>query len=188
MTELDGTPLDAQLAHSYFCDVLAGLEYLHSQNIIHCDLKPDNLLVNAEGRVKIIDFGSSRYTETNEQYRRDSRRHEILEGTPAFMAPELCSSAYSGSEAMNSFSRDVWALGVCLYCFTTGRLPFLAENVIEMYDRIKNQEPSFDGIEDPLLESLIRGVLHKEPVRRFTIPQIKEHSWVKALLETDGWQ
>lgn len=180
MRDIDGTPLEMEFTRSYFYDVLQGLYYLHSRNVIHCDLKPDNLLVNAEGKVKIIDFGSSRYVgmETPESSE-GLVCHEVLEGTPAFMAPELCSSAYSPAEA-SKFPRDVWALGVCLYCFVTGRLPFLADNVMEMYDKIKNDEPSFDGIDDESLVSLLRGAMEKDPSQRLTLTQIQEHPWVLA--------
>lgn len=77
--------------------------------MVHGDLKPENFLLASTGRVKIADFGSSQLTRRGEVIRRTA-------GTPAYLAPEICS-------ALPYYARmaDVWALGVCLYIFVFGK-------------------------------------------------------------------
>ena len=88
--------------------ILQGLDYLHSKNIVHGDLKPDNMLLASDGRVKISDFGSARTIEHGHTTVRTM-------GTPAFLAPEMCAGdPYLGEVA------DIWALGICLYMFIYG--------------------------------------------------------------------
>ena len=89
---------------------LQGLDYLHSHKVAHGDLKPDNFLLATNGHVKIADFGSSQLTRVGDLVNRTA-------GTPAFMAPEMCSGgAYQARIA------DVWALGISLYMFVFGEL------------------------------------------------------------------
>lgn len=105
-----GQPLQAQwkVLDPQPLAVLQGLDYLHAHKIAHGDLKPDNLLLASSGHIKIADFGSSQLTRRGEVVKRTT-------GTPAFMAPELCSG-----EAYHARLADVWALGVCLYMFVFG--------------------------------------------------------------------
>lgn len=85
-----------------------GLDYLHSKSIVHGDLKPDNMLLASDGRVKISDFGSARMVDHGHTTVRTM-------GTPAFLAPEMCEGQpYHGEVA------DIWALGICLYMFVYG--------------------------------------------------------------------
>lgn len=90
---------------------MQGLDYLHSHKIAHGDLKPDNLLLGANGHIKIADFGSSQLTRVGDLVNRSA-------GTPAFMAPEMCTG-----EPYHARLADVWALGVCLYMFIFGEFP-----------------------------------------------------------------
>lgn len=90
--------------------LLQGLDYLHYNKVVHGDLKPDNLLMSAAGRVKITDFGSSHMFQRGDTMLRTM-------GTPAFMAPEMC---VGGN--FHGRTCDIWALGICLYMFHYGRL------------------------------------------------------------------
>ena len=90
------------------CNAVQGLDYLHANHVVHGDIKPDNLLLAADGRVKISDFGSSRILLGTGMLSKTV-------GTPAFLAPEVCAGLpYHGRAA------DVWALGICLYMFVFG--------------------------------------------------------------------
>lgn len=90
---------------------LQGIDYMHSMGMTHGDIKPDNLLLGADGRVRICDFGSAQQLGAEDVMIRTV-------GTPAFFSPEMCDGRpYSARGA------DAWALGVCLYIFVFGALP-----------------------------------------------------------------
>ncbi len=94
---------------------MQGLHYLHENKIAHGDLKPDNFLLAPDGHVKIADFGSSQLTRVGDLVSRAA-------GTPAFMAPEMCSGgSYQATLA------DLWALGVSLYMFVFGQYIFVPQ-------------------------------------------------------------
>ncbi|CAH2065367.1 unnamed protein product [Thlaspi arvense] len=159
--------LGENTARKYFRDVVAGLMYLHSHNVIHGDIKPDNLLVTSTGTVKIGDFGVSQvFKDDDDQLRRSP-------GTPVFTAPECCLGVtYSGRAA------DTWAVGVTLYCMILGQYPFLGETLQDTYDKIVHNSLVIpDGLEDNL-KDLINGLLSKDPKQRMTLKDVAEHPWV----------
>lgn len=96
--------------------VASGLQYLHKRGIVHQDMKPDNVLVNADGQYLIIDFGIS--TKTRNTLRK-STRGSVGGGTPWYMSVESF-----GTEAPNVCARDIWAFGATLYELMTGDVPF----------------------------------------------------------------
>ncbi|KAJ3591036.1 hypothetical protein NHX12_008983 [Muraenolepis orangiensis] len=165
------SPFGEDQARSYFRDVLLGIEYLHYQKIIHRDIKPTNLLLGEDGRVKIADFGVSNVFEGS-----DARLFSTA-GTPAFMAPEMMSER---EQSFSGKALDVWAMGVTLYCFVYGKCPFYSEFIVELHIKILTQAVLFP--ETPTvgedLKELIALMLDKNPETRITIPQIKLHQWV----------
>ncbi|ODV72368.1 serine/threonine-protein kinase, partial [Cyberlindnera jadinii NRRL Y-1542] len=123
-----------------FRDVVLGLEYLHYQGIVHRDIKPANLLIAGNGAVKISDFGVSFASslKTGEQDDYDLAKSA---GTPAFLAPELCGFSMDDKQHPKiNYKIDIWALGVTLYCFLFGKLPFWAKNEFELFDVICHEE------------------------------------------------
>jgi calcium-dependent protein kinase len=102
--------------------VLNGVKYIHSENISHRDLKPDNILFS-DGVAKIGDFGLSRYMKN------DSR--QSLVGTPYYVAPEVINGQYD-TEC------DMWSLGVCLFVVLQGKYPFTGIEMDELFSRIKS--------------------------------------------------
>lgn len=167
-------------ARRYFRDVVAGLMYLHSHNIVHGDIKPENLLVDSNGRVKICDFSVSRsFEDDNDELRRSP-------GTPVFTAPECCLGlTYHGKAA------DVWALGVTLYCLVLGRYPFIGETLQDTYDKIVNDGLSIPEDMDSELAHLLEGLLCKDPNKRMTLEIVARHPWVVrgyGPVEHDLWR
>ncbi|XP_066144580.1 calcium/calmodulin-dependent protein kinase kinase 1 isoform X1 [Euwallacea fornicatus] len=165
-------PLDEEKAWSYFRDVVLGIEYLHFQRIIHRDIKPANLLLNDEDHVQITDFGVC-----NEFHGADAFLSGTA-GTPAFTPPEAL-----GEERSSGFSgkcTDIWAMGITLYAFVCGRVPFHDENIISLYTKIRNQQVDFPTTPDlsEELKDLIAKMLVKDPTKRMTLSDIKEHPWV----------
>lgn len=163
------TPLTEEQAWKYFRDVVMGIEYLHYQRIIHRDIKPSNLLLSEDGRVQIADFGVC-----NEFHGNDAALSSTA-GTPAFMAPEaLTNSKYSGKAS------DIWSMGVTLYAFVYGSIPFHDDNVMALYSKIQNDPVVFQE-RPPIneeLKDLISRMLHKDPSQRLTLPEVKRHTWV----------
>lgn len=166
------TPLDEDRAWTYFRDVVLGIEYLHYQRIIHRDIKPANLLLSDTGRVQIADLGVC-----NEFHGADAFLSTTA-GTPAFTAPEALNekreASFSGKGA------DIWSMGVTLYAFVYGQVPFFDNNIVGLYSKIKSQPvvfPESPSISDNL-KDLIKKMLVKEPTQRITLPEIKVHPWV----------
>ncbi|XP_057954960.1 serine/threonine-protein kinase GRIK1 [Malania oleifera] len=154
-------------ARKYLRDIISGLKYLHVHNIVHGDIKPDNLLVTRTGTVKIGDFSVSQaFEDENDVLRRSP-------GTPVFTAPECCLGlTYHGKAA------DTWAVGVTLYCMVLGQYPFLGDTLQDTYDKIVNNSLDLpDGI-NPELKELIEGLLCKDPKQRMTLDAVAEHVWV----------
>lgn len=164
-----GTPggIGEGCARKYFRDIIAGVMYLHAHNIIHGDIKPENLLVTKSGRVKIGDFSvSNAFEGDNEELWRTP-------GTPAFTAPECClGSTYHGKAA------DTWAVGVTLYCMILGSCPFMGDCLQDTYERIISCHLSLPEKLDHELKDLLRGLLCRDPMQRITLDVAASHPWV----------
>jgi eukaryotic-like serine/threonine-protein kinase len=134
----------------------------HAQGIVHRDVKPSNILVDRDRRVKLTDFGIARIagdpalTQTG-----------LVTGSPAFLAPEIASGAFSDGAA------DVWSLGATVFYALSGRLPYDAgDHVLSGLYRLVNEEPprlSDAGWLGPLLES----TMVREPSGRWSMPQVR---------------
>ena len=114
---------------------------VHYQKVIHRDIKPSNLLKADNGEVKIADLGVS------DEFDGVDAMLTATAGTPAFTAPEClvtgagASVTSSGSSAFSGRAADIWSLGVTLFCLVSGYLPFAGTNVMEVYDKIRNEDP-----------------------------------------------
>lgn len=159
--------LREETARRYLRDIVCGLMYLHAHNIVHGDIKPDNLLITRHGTVKIGDFSVSQACEDDNDMLRRSP------GTPVFTAPEcILGVTYSGKAA------DTWAVGVTLYCMILGEYPFLGDTLQDTYDRIVNDPIVLPKNLNPRLKNLIEGLLSKDPKRRMTLADVAADSWV----------
>lgn len=154
-------------ARKYLRDIVSGLIYLHSHNIVHLDIKPQNLLVSHDGNVKIADFSVSQAFEgDNDELRRSP-------GTPVITAPECCLGlTYRGKAA------DTWAVGVTLYYMVMGCFPFMGETLQDQYDKIVNDPLRLPDDLNPQLQNLLEGLLCKDPKQRMTLDAVAQHPWV----------
>ncbi|XP_057834069.1 serine/threonine-protein kinase GRIK2 isoform X2 [Cryptomeria japonica] len=155
------------IARKYFQDIVAGLKHLHSNNIVHGDIKPENLLVSSDGSVKICDFSEScKFEDNNDELKRSA-------GTPVFTAPE-CSQGflYHGKVA------DIWALGITLYCMVLGQFPFIGETLRETFHKIVNHPMVVPDNFNTDLADLLNGLLCKDPMRRISLDEAMRHPWV----------
>jgi serine/threonine-protein kinase len=141
--------------------ICAGIGYAHRAGLIHCDLKPHNILVTADGRGKITDFGISRALATV----RPDEKASVVWGSPQYFAPE---QAAGGPPSPAS---DVYALGVILYEMLTGRLPFESSDPGRLGElHLTATPPSPRGLNPVIpepLERIVLKVLAKEPSSRY---------------------
>jgi len=141
--------------------VCEGVGYAHRAGLVHCDLKPQNILVSNAERAKITDFGISRALASIPL---DEQR-DIIWGSPQYFSPEQASGAAP------SPASDVYSLGVVLYEMLTGRLPFEAADprmLAELHQVGSVLPPSqFEPSIPPALDQIIQKVLSKEPAARY---------------------
>eukprot|EP01118_Nematostelium_gracile_P015405 TRINITY_DN6167_c0_g1_i1.p1 TRINITY_DN6167_c0_g1~~TRINITY_DN6167_c0_g1_i1.p1 ORF type:complete len:284 (+),score=57.22 TRINITY_DN6167_c0_g1_i1:134-985(+) len=153
-------------ARSFFSQLVDALEYLHSLNIFHRDLKLDNLLITTEGVLKVSDFGAALYLKDRVCPPGESK----CKGSPAFQPPEILSPepVFSGAKI------DIWAAGIALYMMTTGSYPFSNICMKKMIESIMFSPVPIPQWLDADLAQLIQGTLRKDYNERFTIQQIRE--------------
>jgi WD40 repeat protein/serine/threonine protein kinase len=150
-------------------DVAVAVHHAHKQNVIHRDLKPDNILVDAQGQPHVTDFGLAKSIGQN--VRVSLTASGMVVGTPAYMSPEQA----LGDKGVDHRT-DVYAIGVMLYETLTGRLPFTGETAIEILMKAaKNPVPPPSSVvkpgSNPTLDRAIEGIclrtLEKEPGDRY---------------------
>lgn len=146
------TKFDLKSAVFYAAEIVCAFEYLHGQDIVYRDLKPENILLDAEGHIKLADFGFSK---------KIPHRTYTLCGTPEYLAPEIIQSKGHNSGA------DWWALGVLIYEMLSGSPPFYDENTIKIYDKILHARFSeWPRHFDSCTRDLIKKLLMPDPNRR----------------------
>lgn len=141
------------------------LHSVHSQGVVHRDIKPDNLLLTGDDVLKIVDFGVSEMFEKD-----DEMRTAKPAGSPAFLPPELCVAKHGD---VSGRAADLWSMGVSLYCLRYGRIPFERDNVLDMYEAIKTETPNFPPDENPLFLDLMSKLMEKDPEKRITMAELR---------------
>lgn len=152
-----GCSLDQKI--SIMRDILQGAAAAHDQGIVHCDIKPANILLSEQGQAKIADFGLAFLTDAA------GRDSDALYGTPQYMAPE-----YLQTHQHQKVS-DVFSIGLVCYELLTGTPAFTGKDVYQVINAIANNEvtpPSrVNGDIDERLDALIMKSLEKDPARRY---------------------
>lgn len=169
-------------ARKYFAQIVMGLTYLHSKNLIHGDLTLQNILVSGQV-VKIADLDSCKSIFEKQSFRT----------TPAYCAPELIrhtSGKPTGTKSKTkatqsgnySFKSDMWALGVCLYTMLHGFLPFQSANKYLLFNEILDRKISIRKDVPEELRFLLEGLLQRDPKKRFSLKQMLVNAWVRKEL------
>jgi len=154
-------PLPVSEAVRLMKQICSGAGYAHRAGLVHCDLKPQNILLTKDGRAKIADFGIARtLADIN-----PDEHTEIIWGSPQYLAPEV---AAGGAPSAAS---DVYSLGIMLFEMVTGSLPFMDSNAEKLLDKHLTQPPpsprSLNSDIPGTLEQIILKVLSKEPSARY---------------------
>ncbi|KAF5814230.1 putative mitogen-activated protein kinase kinase kinase STE-STE11 family [Helianthus annuus] len=161
---------------SYTRQVLQGLVYIHSNSIVHCDIKGANLLVDESG-VKIADFGCAKWANEDAPIR----------GTPMFMAPEVARGEEQG------FPADVWALGCTVIEMATGCSPWLnvTDPVSVLYKiAYSGESPDIPGVLSNEAKDFISKCLIQDPKARWGATQLLKHPFIEQLncnIDQDLW-
>lgn len=161
------------IARRYFHQLISALHYCHRNNVAHRDVKPQNLLLDEEGNIKLSDFGLSAVAEAGEA---KTLLLKTACGTPAFAAPEIVGrsrAGYDGSKA------DAWSCGVILFVLLTGSLPFDDSNLVVMYRKMHKREFRFPSWVTKPARGLITRLLDPQPASRLGIEQIPQDPWFK---------
>ncbi|EGE82876.1 CAMKK/CAMKK-META protein kinase [Blastomyces dermatitidis ATCC 18188] len=163
-------PYPNESCRCWFRDLILGVEYLHAQNIVHRDIKPDNCLLTNDDVLKVVDFGVS------EMFQKDSDMYTAKSaGSPAFLPPELCVAKHGD---ISGTAADIWSMGVTLYCLRYGRIPFEKESIFELYESIRNDEVKYENETDEDFIALMTNILEKDPAKRIKMPELRNHPWV----------
>ena len=191
--------LSEKTAKFLFRQIILGIKYIHEQNIVHRDIKLENLLIDLNNNVKICDFGIGRRIESKNQLLFDQC------GTLMYMAPEILLS--TKEKGYEGFPVDIWSSGISLYIMLSGTLPFNYKNKKNeneedneedeeesMSEKSKNKKKDEDNFElqyaivykEPKYienisdeaRDLLKGLLNKDPKKRLTCEEILNHPWL----------
>ncbi|XP_046938525.1 microtubule-associated serine/threonine-protein kinase 2 isoform X1 [Lynx rufus] len=182
--------LPVDMVRLYFAETVLALEYLHNYGIVHRDLKPDNLLITSMGHIKLTDFGLSKIglmSLTTNLYEghieKDAR--EFLDkqvcGTPEYIAPEVILRQGYGKPV------DWWAMGIILYEFLVGCVPFFGDTPEELFGQVISDEIVWPEGEDALppdAQDLTSKLLHQNPLERLgagSASEVKQHPFFTGL-------
>ncbi|CAG8491661.1 12803_t:CDS:2 [Ambispora leptoticha] len=159
------------VAKFYAAEVLLAFEYLHSKDVIYRDLKPENLLLDRNGHIKITDFGFAKYVPDVTW---------TLCGTPDYLAPEVIQSK-GYSKAV-----DWYSLGVLIFEMLAGYPPFYDEDHMRLYEKIVAGRVRYPGFFDPVVKDLLKRLLTADLSKRYGnlkggSEDIKQHNWFKGV-------
>ncbi|KAI0903616.1 serine/threonine-protein kinase [Ustulina deusta] len=153
-------------AAKYIAQVALSLIYLHGKNVMHRDMKPENILLGLHGELKLSDFGYSVYSPSN--------RRETLCGTLDYLPPEMIQSRNP------SYTRavDQWTLGVLTYEFLTGEAPFEDSMAITKMRIIKRDMKPLPAFISSEAKAFVNSLLVVDPSERLPIKDVLSHPWI----------
>ncbi|GAA6017926.1 hypothetical protein JCM11491_001221 [Sporobolomyces phaffii] len=180
-------PYPEDKVRDIFRQLTLGIAYLHHNEIVHRDIKPDNALFADESKstVKIVDFGVSKFARApapGAEDHKDSKSKipepNSVAGSPAYMAPELINSGEKIVDDETGYACDCWSLGVTLYALAVGHLPFQSLDPLELFRSIREDDPKIPTTLSPALQTLLSNLLTRDPSTRATIPSLWDDPWL----------
>jgi serine/threonine protein kinase len=162
-------------ARFYASEIVLALSYVHSLDIIYRDLKPENVLLDAQGHIRLTDFGLSKEGISN-----SSSGANSFCGTPEYLAPEILNRQGHGRAV------DWWSLGALLYEMLTGLPPFYCQDRERLFEKIRKSELNYPPTVSKSAVSLLKGLLTKDPSRRLgsgpnDVEDIRIHEFFSAI-------
>lgn len=166
--------LSEQRASQVVREIIKGVDYLHEVGVVHCDIKPENILCKSRSwplQIKLCDFGLANFYD---KYNNSTMTAMI--GTPGYVAPEVVQRKPYGPPV------DMWACGVVLYVMLSGRMPFYGKDDVQCLRMTANGDYSFPDREwrnvSEDAKSLVRALLQIRPELRLTAKAALQHKWL----------
>lgn len=162
--------LDNHCARFYMVGTMLALDHLHQRNIVYRDLKPENLLIDSHGYIKLADFGLAKRVPAG------TKTFTVC-GTPEYMSPELI-----GRKGHNK-AVDYWSIGILIFEMLSGMPPFYDDNPMITYTKIFGGKITWPKIINPTAKDLIKRLLEEDPTKRLgclsgCCEDVKRHSWL----------
>lgn len=194
--------LEEDVARVYIAELVLALEYLHTLEIVHRDVKPDNILIARDGHIKLTDFGLSKIglmnrtsdlsgfeinefapsNANNENIKKGAdRSQQSAVGTPDYLAPEILLGSKHG------YAADWWSVGIILFELITGIPPFTGEHLEIIFDNILNRKipwPPVPKDMSPEAQDLIDRLLLHDPIQRLGADgssEVKAHPFFRGI-------
>ncbi|MHC4484695.1 MAG: protein kinase domain-containing protein [Planctomycetota bacterium] len=157
-------PLKLEEALSIALQIAEAVAAAHEHDVIHRDLKPGNIKITPEGKVKVLDFGLAKAVggKATDQQSTVTEPGRVI-GTPAYMSPEQARGKATDKRS------DIWSFGCVLYEMLTATIPFKGETISDTLANILDREPNWSALPDTIpanIQLLLRNCLEKEPRRR----------------------
>ncbi|KAM0944951.1 putative protein kinase CAMK-CDPK family [Dioscorea sansibarensis] len=172
----ESAPISEPEAAIVMGDLMEAIAACHRRGVVHRDVKPENVVFDAEGRVRLVDFGSAGWIG-------DGGGMRGLVGTPYYVAPEVVRGEEYGEKV------DVWSAGVVLYIMLGGVPPFHGETVAEIFEAVRRANLRFPSRVfhkvSPAAKDLLRRMICKDVSRRFSAEQALRHPWIKSRAGTN---
>ncbi|KAF7726975.1 Suppressor of Sensor Kinase (SLN1) [Apophysomyces ossiformis] len=165
----------------YAYQLLRGLSYLHENNIVHRDIKPDNILIDEQGQLKLSDFGAAKGQKTMGRTTTNMNVNSLA-GTPMYMAPEVITGGGTGRKG----SMDIWSLGCCIVQMATGRRPWSTlENEWSVMYHVVTGHPPLPDSSQMSKEGIkfLKRCFTRNPMKRPTANELLNDPWIQNYLE-----
>jgi len=165
---------DEERVRLYAAELVLAVEHLHQRDIVYRDLKPENVLLDAQGHICLTDFGLSKEAVAT------GTRTQTFCGTPEYIAPEILQGHGHGKPV------DWWSLGTLVYEMLVGLPPFYSTDVNTMYDKILRGELNFPAYISSDARTLLTGLLQRAPEDRLgggeaDAEELKDHPWFDSV-------
>jgi serum/glucocorticoid-regulated kinase 2 len=153
----------------YAAELVLALEYIHSKNIIFRDLKPENVLLDEKGHIRLADFGIARRLEQGEE------NAKTFAGTPAYLAPELFTQHIAGKAA------DIYGLGILIYEMLVGEPPFFSTNAHDLFTQIQQSPIQYPDYLSSAAIDLIQHLTDRNPALRPPLSSLRVHPFFSPI-------